>query len=69
MPNGTFILENSVITVCFDRNGRMISMYDKIEKRDCVAPGQQGNCFKIYEDIPLFWDAWDVGTSYICYIS
>ncbi|KAJ3176169.1 Alpha-mannosidase 2C1 [Irineochytrium annulatum] len=25
-----------------------------------IAEGQAANVFKLYEDIPLFWDAWDV---------
>jgi alpha-mannosidase len=59
---GTFILENSLIRASFDQHGRLISLFDKEELRDCILPGHLANRFKLYEDIPLFWDAWDVGT-------
>lgn len=28
--------------------------------RETIEPGQFGNQFVIFDDIPLFWDAWDV---------
>lgn len=28
--------------------------------REAVAPGKLGNQFVMFDDIPLFWDAWDV---------
>ncbi|KAJ3051806.1 Glycoside hydrolase, 38 vacuolar alpha mannosidase [Rhizophlyctis rosea] len=53
-------VDNELITVIFDSHGRLRSFVDKSEGREIVAPGFLGNVFKIYEDIPLFWDAWDV---------
>ena len=28
--------------------------------RDAMSPGGMGNLFVLYDDVPLFWDAWDV---------
>ncbi|OZJ02857.1 hypothetical protein BZG36_03218 [Bifiguratus adelaidae] len=58
--NGTFVLENSYLQVVFDKDGSMIGLYDKEAKRQVISAGQRGNVFKIFDDIPLFWDAWDV---------
>jgi alpha-mannosidase len=30
------------------------------ESRQVILPGHKANVFRFYEDIPLFWDAWDV---------
>jgi alpha-mannosidase len=54
------VVENPFILVSFDSNGRMTRLFDKVEKREVMKPNTLGNVFKYYEDIPLFWDAWDV---------
>lgn len=28
--------------------------------KDAIAPGSVGNRFVLYDDVPLYWDAWDV---------
>ena len=28
--------------------------------RETIAQGRVGNQFVLFDDIPLFWDAWDV---------
>ncbi|KAJ3280790.1 Alpha-mannosidase 2C1 [Borealophlyctis nickersoniae] len=58
--NTSTIVENAFIKVTFDKHGRLLSLIDKKENRETVAPGMLANVFKIFEDIPLFWDAWDV---------
>lgn len=55
------MLENQYVKVQLDQHGRLSSMFDKRHSREVIAPGELGNLFKIYEDIPLFWDGWDVG--------
>ncbi|TPX59664.1 hypothetical protein SpCBS45565_g07680 [Spizellomyces sp. 'palustris'] len=54
------IVENAFIKVVFDQHGRLESLYDKKEGRETIAPQYLANVFKLYEDIPLYWDAWDV---------
>ncbi|KNC99430.1 uncharacterized protein SPPG_05671 [Spizellomyces punctatus DAOM BR117] len=54
------IVENAFIKVVFNQHGRIESLYDKKEGRETIAPQYLANVFKLYEDIPLYWDAWDV---------
>ncbi|KAJ3097372.1 Glycoside hydrolase, 38 vacuolar alpha mannosidase [Phlyctochytrium planicorne] len=56
----SIILENSFVTVTLDLSGRVVSFYDKAARREAVAKDQLANVFRLYEDVPLFWDAWDV---------
>eukprot|EP00466_Bigelowiella_natans_P010040 jgi/Bigna1/80071/fgenesh1_pg.67_\ len=55
------IMQNSLVslTVC-KRTGRVLSMQDKrSDEREVLMHGG-GNVFSLYDDIPLFWDAWDL---------
>ncbi|KAJ3337800.1 Alpha-mannosidase 2C1 [Gonapodya sp. JEL0774] len=58
--DGTFFMENDFLTLSVDVRGRICSLVDKSTGRNAIASGGLGNVFKIYEDVPLFWDAWDV---------
>jgi len=53
-------MENSLVSAHFDGFGCLTSFVDKKAGREVVPAGSVGNVFKFYEDIPLFWDAWDV---------
>ena len=53
-------MENNWIRATFDLQGRLISLYDPNEMRELIPKGQQGNKMKLFEDIPLYWEAWDV---------
>jgi alpha-mannosidase len=55
-----FILENVYLQVKIDQGGRIISVFDKQVIRELIPKGCKANQFVIYEDQPLFWDAWDV---------
>ncbi len=47
--------------VIFDGHGRICSLIDKrAGNRQVIKKGELSNVFKFYEDIPLYWDAWDV---------
>lgn len=54
------VMENQYIRVSFDHTGHLIHLYDKHVERELIKPGERGNVFKMHDDIPLFWDAWDV---------
>lgn len=54
------ILDNDFIIAKFNQQGHLISLYDKHEARELVPEGQAGNQLKLYEDVPLYWEAWDV---------
>ncbi|CAG8548946.1 8292_t:CDS:10, partial [Diversispora eburnea] len=54
-----YFLINQFISVKFDKHCRLISLFDKRLNREIIPIGRYGNSFKCYEDIPIFWDAWD----------
>ncbi|KAJ2302857.1 Glycoside hydrolase, 38 vacuolar alpha mannosidase, partial [Coemansia sp. RSA 2706] len=56
----TYVLENRFVCVQFNGSGRITSFYDKREKRELVPAGAAGNMFELYDDVPVFWDAWDI---------
>lgn len=53
-------MENEFVITKFNKHGHLISLYDKHEERELIPHGQAGNKLKFFEDIPLFWDGWDV---------
>eukprot|EP00198_Chlamydomonas_reinhardtii_P001051 XP_001690386.1 predicted protein [Chlamydomonas reinhardtii] len=55
-----YLLMNKMVRAYFDDAGRLLSLYDPAWRRELVPEGQPGNVFRLYEDIPLFWDAWDI---------
>jgi alpha-mannosidase len=54
------ILENEYIRAVFKRDGRLASLFDKRARREAIVPGDYGNVFILYDDVPNNWDAWDV---------
>ncbi len=58
------ILENELIRYEFNRDGVLISAFDKECNRDILLPGKQGNIFCLYDDHPNDWDAWDIDIFY-----
>ena len=58
--NGSFIFENSSITATINSAGRLSSLFDKNEEREVLAEGSVGNNLAMFDDKPLYWDAWDI---------
>ncbi|MGQ9541471.1 MAG: alpha-mannosidase [Armatimonadota bacterium] len=58
------VLDNGVLHVEFDEQGLIARIYDYENRREVLAPGEKGNQFQLFEDKPLFWDAWDVDIFY-----
>lgn len=56
----TFTLSNQHLSAVFNSHGQLVSLLDKALDRDLVPKGAKANIFKLYEDVPLFWDAWDI---------
>jgi len=54
-----FELENIQFRVTIS-GGVMTSIYDKNASREVVPPGQKANQLVIFDDKPLYWQAWDV---------
>lgn len=57
-------LETPFYTIGFDKAGRIRQLYDKDARREVVQPGGLLNQFYTAEDMPLFWDAWDIDRYY-----
>ena len=55
-----FVLENETVKATVDQYGRLTGYFDKKNNREVLETGKVGNLFKILEDIPIFWDGWDV---------
>lgn len=58
------LLDNGWIRVEWDENGLISRIYDYREEREVMNPGEKGNQLQLFEDKPLFWDAWDVDIFY-----
>ena len=56
---GIFLLSNGNFDVQVE-NGVITSLYDKQEKREVVARGEKAAQLVIFDDKPLYWQAWDV---------
>eukprot|EP00002_Diphylleia_rotans_P021275 TRINITY_DN4145_c0_g2_i1.p1 TRINITY_DN4145_c0_g2~~TRINITY_DN4145_c0_g2_i1.p1 ORF type:complete len:1050 (-),score=183.94 TRINITY_DN4145_c0_g2_i1:75-3224(-) len=56
-----FVLENNYLQVLVTYQGHITSLIDKrASGRQVIEPSKSANAFVMYDDIPLFWDAWDV---------
>ena len=57
-----YVMENENIRAIFSHSGALTSVVqqsvDSDKTRECLSG--PGNSFVIFDDIPLFWDAWDV---------
>ncbi len=54
-----FTLENGLVRVRFDGQGRLVSFLDKRHEREAIEKGRKGNQYVLFEDCPKMWDAWD----------
>jgi len=57
--DGVFLLANSRFNVEVE-NGVVTSLFDKKAEREVIAKGGKGNQLVIFDDKPLYWQAWDV---------
>uniref|UniRef100_F7A8H5 Mannosidase alpha class 2C member 1 n=1 Tax=Ornithorhynchus anatinus TaxID=9258 RepID=F7A8H5_ORNAN len=58
--DGSVRMENGIICVCLDRTGRVTSLVLEASKRETLPEGGLANQFVLFDDVPLYWDAWDV---------
>lgn len=59
---GGFVLENGLLRIYIDRQGRLTSVFDLEAHREALSG--IGNELRLHEDIPNNWDAWDVDVFY-----
>ncbi|MFP4082580.1 MAG: alpha-mannosidase [Candidatus Aminicenantes bacterium] len=58
---GETALENRYFVVnLHPETGNIISIFDKIEKKEILAPQACGNQLQLFEDRPDRWDAWNI---------
>ena len=55
----TYALMNDDFSIKIVR-GVITSIYDEKAQREIIPPGSKGNQLVIYDDKPLYWQAWDV---------
>lgn len=56
---GVFVLENAQLRVQVT-DGAITSLYDRIAEREIIPKGGKANQLVIFDDKPLYWQAWDV---------
>lgn len=60
-----WILENGLVQTFFNSGGALVSMRDLVNDRDVLQCGAVGNHFKLFEDYPHAWDAWDMDPTHL----
>lgn len=61
-PLSETVLENDFVRYEFNRNGEILSAYDKTCNRELISG--RGNIVSFYHDLPKVWDAWEVEIHY-----
>jgi alpha-mannosidase len=54
-----FVLESDQLRVRVEA-GVITSLYDRLAEREVIPKGQKANQYIIFDDKPLYWQAWDV---------
>ncbi|PVD24905.1 hypothetical protein C0Q70_15398 [Pomacea canaliculata] len=54
------VLHNSHLRAVIDASGRLVSLQLAESSIEYLKKGCCGNQFILYDDVPLYWDAWDV---------
>ncbi|KAI7833296.1 glycosyl hydrolases family 38 N-terminal domain-containing protein [Kickxella alabastrina] len=57
---GCVVLENLYVAARFSAEGQLVSFIDRRTERELVLKGQSGNVLRLHDDVPIFWDAWDI---------
>ncbi|KAF7937758.1 uncharacterized protein EAE97_007554 [Botrytis byssoidea] len=57
--DGVFVLQNEQLKIQVE-GGAITSLYDLQAEREVVAKGGKANQLVIFDDKPLYWQAWDV---------
>lgn len=58
--DGTVLMENGLLKTVINKNGTLASLYLISSNRESVSDGCCGNQFVMFDDVSLYWDAWDV---------
>uniref|UniRef100_A0A8B9KFC3 alpha-mannosidase n=1 Tax=Astyanax mexicanus TaxID=7994 RepID=A0A8B9KFC3_ASTMX len=58
--DGSVRMENGLLSAVLDNMGRLVSLILVQTNREAISDGCFGNQFVVFDDVPLYWDAWDV---------
>ncbi|KAM4618384.1 alpha-mannosidase 2C1 [Polymixia lowei] len=58
--NGTVLIENGILQTIVNKDGSLASLHLVKANREAISDGCNGNQFVMFDDVPLYWDAWDV---------
>uniref|UniRef100_F7BFB3 alpha-mannosidase n=1 Tax=Monodelphis domestica TaxID=13616 RepID=F7BFB3_MONDO len=58
--DGSVTLDNGIIRAHLDSMGHLNSLVLISSDRETIPRGVFGNQFVMFDDVPLYWDAWDV---------
>ncbi|WP_236336532.1 alpha-mannosidase [Paenibacillus auburnensis] len=57
-------LTTPLVEAVWNDQGHFISIRDRRNDRELLAPGQRGNVLQVFEDKPLDYEAWDIDIFY-----
>ncbi|XP_041651823.1 alpha-mannosidase 2C1 [Cheilinus undulatus] len=58
--DGTVVMENGILRTVINKDGTLASLCLISVNREALSEEFQGNQFVMFDDVPLYWDAWDV---------
>ena len=58
-------IENDSFRLVLDDNATLIYIFDKKNNREVISKGGKGNDFRLFEDMPGGYDAWDIVATYV----
>ncbi|XP_077423773.1 alpha-mannosidase 2C1 isoform X2 [Vanacampus margaritifer] len=58
--DGSILMENGIIRAVVNKDGTLASLCLITANREAIPDGFGGNQFVMFDDVPLYWDAWDV---------
>jgi alpha-mannosidase len=57
-------IENQYLRVTVNpETGNISSIFDRQNRREVLAAGEEGNQLELHENLPSYWDAWNIGYS------
>lgn len=61
----TDTVESPFYRITFNKSAEIISIYDRKNDREVIRKGQKANQFRLYEDRPGNYEAWDIVATYV----
>uniref|UniRef100_A0A671UQ33 Alpha-mannosidase 2C1 n=1 Tax=Sparus aurata TaxID=8175 RepID=A0A671UQ33_SPAAU len=58
--DGSVLMENGILKMVINKDGTLASLHLINANREAISNGCHGNQFVMFDDVPLYWDAWDV---------